>query len=347
MMDNCRPLHLAAFNDHVPLMGLLVAGGAALDDVDSGGQQPLVLAAKGQSEGCVRELLRLGADAKHCDMYGNTAAIEAVMRKSPACLKLLLPVSDLTATNISGLNALHIAVTAGSTECFELLLPLYPDVDVRTKPRQPAYGRTSLHLAAQSGHHAIAKTLLRRGAARCAVDTNGMTPLTCAAIAGELSLVTLLVGKAGNRKLNPANGLDAVDHEGRTALSCAVIAGRTKVVGALMDAGASVELPGSERGALLALALRLQPDNAELHALLSGNGPLHAPGTTCDHCGLPDSVQLRLKTCTSCQVARYCSTACATQRWPAHKRECRAAKATREESNSPVVLPWRVAADPR
>ncbi len=43
---------------------------------------------------------------------------------------------------------------------------------------------------------------------------------------------------------------------------------------------------------------------------------------TCDGCGGAAAAGARLKTCASCRAARYCSRACQTAAWRAHRRAC-------------------------
>ena len=78
------------------------------------------------------------------------------------------------------------------------------------------------------------------------------------------------------------------------------------------------------------VALQEHPDNAQLHALLSGRGPEHAPGTICNHCGAPEA-DARLRACSGCLSVRYCGAACSKAAWPAHKEECRRRQAKRKE----------------
>ena len=65
--------------------------------------------------------------------------------------------------------------------------------------------------------------------------------------------------------------------------------------------------------------------------MLSGRGPEHAPGTTCDHCGVREDAGHRLKSCDGCFAARYCGVTCHDAAWPSHKAECARMKARREE----------------
>jgi hypothetical protein len=86
------------------------------------------------------------------------------------------------------------------------------------------------------------------------------------------------------------------------------------------------------------MAHHKHPTKASLHALLSGAGPEHPPGTVCDHCGkTAEQAGIRcLKVCGLCQNARYCCEACAKADWRRHKRACREHVAAREQRTRPT-----------
>ena len=43
----------------------------------------------------------------------------------------------------------------------------------------------------------------------------------------------------------------------------------------------------------------------------------------CTNCELPSELELPLKLCSGCRVARYCSPECQAAAWAGHKRVCR------------------------
>ena len=43
----------------------------------------------------------------------------------------------------------------------------------------------------------------------------------------------------------------------------------------------------------------------------------------CTNCELPSELELPLKLCSGCRVARYCSPGCQAAAWGGHKRVCR------------------------
>ena len=231
-----------------------------------------------------------------------------------------------------GLTALHICVATASDECFRLLLPQYGDVDVRTMPGvdekgvllPDAFNRAPLHWACARGQHEMAKALLSRGASRMARDSLGCIPLHYAALAGHLRSVIVLIGRADNVKMTPAE-LNAVALDGATPLLYAAEKGHEKICGLLLEAGARLDAKTKAGHTPLMVAQQFQPNNTALFALLSGQAA-HLPGTVCDHCGkTPAQASVPyLKTCGECQSVRYCGAACSAAAWRGHKAVCRA-----------------------
>jgi len=261
--------------------------------------------------------------------------MNSIMDKHPPCVEALLPVTDLSITQQRGLNALHLSITTGNDECFELLLPLSGDVDVRTvqgiradgSPDLP-FNMTPLHLTCSFGQHEMAKELLRCGALRTARDSLQKTPLHHAARDGHLSCVAMLLGKHGSYKLTP-DEVNSANVDGWTPLHAAAFYGHSQICGKLLAAGARLDAVSSRGSTPLMLAQQEHPANTVLLDLLVGRGPAHPPGTVCDGCGRAET-EVRLCTCDGCLLARYCGNACAKAAWPAHKAECKRLQAARE-----------------
>ncbi|KAF4627731.1 hypothetical protein G7Y89_g10420 [Cudoniella acicularis] len=95
---------------------------------------------------------------------------------------------------------------------------------------QDSYGATSLQIAAQHGHRAVAQLLLDLGADIDMANECGETALYWAAKSGHSALVELLL-------LNGARVLTK-DNEGWTALDWAVVGGNNEVVKMLLEHGA-------------------------------------------------------------------------------------------------------------
>ena len=113
-------------------MKVLLENGADHMLMDDRGHTALLRAAQSGRAECVRLLIDARADMRKADHVGNTPLITAVLCKHVECARLLVPVSDLGQYMRSGRTAFHVSVNSACKECFELLLPLVDDVDVRT-----------------------------------------------------------------------------------------------------------------------------------------------------------------------------------------------------------------------
>jgi ankyrin repeat protein len=318
---------------------LLLDAGAQLEAKGDDGRTAVAVAALNGRVDAVKLLLVRGANPNAADAVGQSPLMGAALTKHTACVRELLPVSDLSIANRQGGNAFHTCIATGNMECFELLLPLMSDVDVRTVQGVSADGSpdphnnsTPLHLACSFGQHDMVKALLRRGALRTARDSDQRTPLHDAAQCGHLSCVSTLLGKPGDYQLTP-DEVNATDMDGLTPLHFAACHGHANICGALIKAGARLDAVSSTGHTPLMVAQHEHPSRTALIDLLAGRGPEHPPGTVCDHCGIPEAEAwgAKLHACSGCLLARYCGKTCSRAAWPAHRAECSRLKAARED----------------
>jgi len=318
------------------LIRCALAAGCSAEARDADGHPALCLAARYGKVRSLKALLDGGADGNAAGSFGNTALMTAVMFKQKACARMLLPHSNLGATNKKGKNALHISVTVGNWDCFSMLVKRVGDLDSRTvqgidpKTEEPlrGFGWTALHCACLRGQHDMAAVLLHRGASRTARDWLGNSSAYLAAAKGHLSCLVLLLGLPGDYNMTPAE-VSAASEDGWTALHAAAFFGHIKCCGALIAAGASLDAKVKGGHTPLMCALQEHPANAALLELLSGRGAEHPPGVGCDQCGGVSADGLMM-TCIDCNAARYCSAACAALHWQTHKAECERLVAARE-----------------
>ena len=324
----------STIHNYAALVRLLLADGLSPNTINAG--QSLLYAAAGSgSIDVVRLLLEAGADANSGDDLGNTPLRNAVASSQLACARELIPHTDLRTFSAVGTNVLHSSIIANQPEIFKLLLPHFADdIDVRTiKPRSSAvtdgpYNDTPLYFACQGGYHAMVKALLAAGASRTAQNSISVSCLHYAAQNGHLACVTMLIGRPENQKMS-ATEIDARDSLGRTPLFMAARNGHRYCCAALLAAGADPAVAIPEGHTALDVAKHFHPGNQELIELLECRGGGPAP-LLCDGCGASDK---RLRACSACGSASFCSAACLAEAWTTgtHKAECQRIQAANEE----------------
>ena len=346
----------SAIYNHAALVRLMLADGLSANPIDAGqlllytaagspntnkdGQSLMYTAAGHGSTDVLRLLMEAGADANSGDDLGNTP-LQATIHAKSAYARELIPHTDLRIFSADGNNALHHSIICNQPEIFKLLLPHFADdVDVRTvKKRPPAdpdgpYNVTPLQLACQGGYHTIVKALLAAGASRTAHDNDSFSCLHFAAQGGHLACVTLLIGRPDNQKMSPAE-IDVRDNLGGTPLYLAAQNGHRYCCAALLAAGADISLADCEGHTALDAAKHFHPGNQELIELLECRGGGPAP-LLCAGCGASDK---RLRACSACGSASFCSDACIVQAWTTgtHKAECQRIQAENEEKARSLI----------
>lgn len=131
-MDSSNPLLRAVFLRRLRLTRLLLEGGAYINESDSQGQTPLMVACKTKymdsqsaSRGTlIQFLLKKGADPNIQDKEGRSALMHACREQAGADVVSLLLANgaDLSLEDQSGTSALVYAVMAGDLKVLKLLL---------------------------------------------------------------------------------------------------------------------------------------------------------------------------------------------------------------------------------
>jgi hypothetical protein len=130
--------------------------------------------------------------------------------------------------------------------------------------------------------------------------------------------------------------IDARANQGQTALYLAAANGHRYCCAALLAAGADPAAAAHGGFTAVDIAKHFHPGNQELFELLECRGGGPAP-LLCAGCGASDK---RLRACSACGSASFCSAACLAQAWTTgtHKAECLRIQAANEEKTRNCVI---------
>ena len=272
------PLALACLNGSTAMVEFLLAANADPSLARSSGETPLMTAARVGNVDVVRRLLAAGADptaAEHT--RGQTALMWAVVENHTAVAKVLLESGGgATARSTNGFTPLLFAAQQGNLEIARALLEA--GADVRESAPDGIAGDTNaravfregtdasaLLVAIDSGHGAMAKFLLARGA-----DPNhsgaGRTPLHSATQQVMPEVVTALLAAGANsdsrlekrmpllsRFISQSNGLGPT-MIGATPFWLAASYGDLEIMGLLVEGGADPFLTSKDGTTALMVA---------------------------------------------------------------------------------------------
>jgi ankyrin repeat protein len=325
--DPVSPLLAAALKGHVAVCRQLVEAGA---DIEFRGQHqytPLHHAAEDGKVGLVALLMQRGADTRALDAELRTPIMVACINQQLLCVQALLPHADLDHPNKYGCSLLHMAAFDGGPAVLEVILPRYIEAGLVDIPsgvdadnKVPA-GRTPLMSACVFAHYAEAKMLLKAGASRYAKDSIGECPLHFCLDGTSMACLRLLLGTDPNWHYTPEQLNDETD--GRPVLACAVQCGSADACKLLIAAGADTHakvLDGDGVVGYADIARQDWPDKPELAALFDPDAVQEPFTPPC--CASCQKSGVRLRACSNCHAAQYCSKACQRTHWRAHKSSC-------------------------
>jgi ankyrin repeat protein len=321
------PLFAAARNGHVAVCQQLLEAGADLEFRNERQFTPLHIAAEKGHNGVAALLMQRGADMRATNVDLCTPIMVACNHQQLLCVQALLPHADLAHLNTYGGSLLHIAVAQGDPAVLEAILPRYIEAGLVDIPSGPYAGdttnagRTPLMDACLSASYADAKILLKAGASRYAKDSQGIGPLHFCLMGTSMACVQLLLGTAPNWHYTP----EQLNHAttGWPVLAAAVQCGSADACKLLIAAGADTNAKVLNKGALVGyadLARTWWPERSELAAVFDPHAvqvPREPPScASCQKSGI------KLRACSKCHAAQYCSTACQRAHWRAHKPAC-------------------------
>ncbi|KAG9236434.1 ankyrin repeat-containing domain protein [Amylocarpus encephaloides] len=257
-------LHICAWFDLWGLLPSLNFNSASLDQREKTyAQTPLIYASRRGNIAIARRLLSLGASPNLVSQKGKSALHEAIVRKDPAMVKLLLDPSHGQITDVNSRDTkrgnrtpLMIAIRQKSN-AIALTLLTHPDILINIADRfgntalslaslmdmqdvvdellcrqsvnidavEQGGGRSALILAAENGHPGIAKALLKSGADINLKDSRGGTAAFRAVEEGKFEVFEVLLDRGAN--------LEIKDEHDRTLLHRAAECGREQIIDVL------------------------------------------------------------------------------------------------------------------
>jgi ankyrin len=214
------------------------------------GTTPLHWAVRNNDAALVDRLIRAGADVKATNRYGISAIALACESGSAAIVERLIASGiSANATGPYGETALHTCAHAGKVEAAKVLIAHGASLDAGDSWR----GQTPLMWAAAQGHPDMMRALIEAGADVNARSTiiawerqrtseprdkwlppGGLTPMLFAAREGCVDCVKVLAASGAD--------LNIVDPDQYSPLVLALINGHFDVAGALIDAGANLDM---------------------------------------------------------------------------------------------------------
>lgn len=181
-------LHHASLNGHASLVPLMANARGSVEAIDREGNRPLHAAAHAKHPAVAAALIDAGAAVDAPGHAGRTAIAVAAAAGAPVALVNVLLDAGARAgiADDDGWNAIQLAASANNVELLELFAR-------RRAPLNATDGRVApaLWLAAQSGHTAAARALLRGGASPY-VSWNGRRAIDVARENRNATLVALM-----------------------------------------------------------------------------------------------------------------------------------------------------------
>ncbi|XP_049533516.1 protein TANC2 isoform X2 [Anopheles darlingi] len=234
-------LCIASHEGILPMVNLLLEFGASVEQTNSQGCTPLILAASKGHCDVVRQLVAAGSCLGQTDTSQRCALVHAAVAGRLKVVKYLVACDWLPrteggngATDVSleqaAQQALIAAAGQGNTEIMEDFLDMG---EVQVNRLDVITGETALTTACANGHTETIAILLSRGASTEVRNRKEMAPLLIAVKEGHWAIVErLLQHQASDVELREANG--------KTALMVAAEEGHVGIIELLLNRGASL-----------------------------------------------------------------------------------------------------------
>ncbi|XP_005095905.1 serine/threonine-protein phosphatase 6 regulatory ankyrin repeat subunit C [Aplysia californica] len=276
-LEGLRPIHVAAFNGDVDILGVLLKAGADPNVATKSHVTALINASVCGSLEITRLLIEKGARVDERAEDGWTPLMFFAQTGNSKCMEMILAKSkaDIDSEEEKGNTALHIAVSNGKVDAVKMLLDKKANPDKRNAEGlgpvlicahngqleilqcllesskcdlevKTSRGETALLLAAKTGRESIVKLLLKKGALVNAVSDDRETALHVSVSGGYYGIAEELI----------KNGVDKekIDLKGNTALlNCA---GRLPILKILVERGADLNKLNNKNMSVLHLSFQ-------------------------------------------------------------------------------------------
>lgn len=249
-LTTARPIHIAASQGFSNIVAMLLDHGATIDGVDSRLGTALHYAAATGQAAMIRLLLDSGANPNGVDCsLASPCLIAAKHGHLEVCQVLSEGGADTQLGNIRGETALHRAARSGAKDAFIFVMNTMPEYDLGA---EDTWGGSVLYELVFNGLAFPMSFVLGLAPPARAYESglgNILNPaIECRSITDVRHLIrrlpTGLLPKLLSRR-SPIGG---------TPLQFAVVLSKVDVMIILLDAGAQLELEGSEQGTPLMAA---------------------------------------------------------------------------------------------
>ncbi|XP_035899311.1 protein TANC2 isoform X1 [Anopheles stephensi] len=268
-------LCIASHEGILPMVNLLLEFGTSVEQTNSQGCTPLILAsARGHCD-VVRQLVAAGAFLGQTDTSQRCALVHAaiagrlqVVKYLVACDWIPRPVSNDVTLEQAAQQALTAAAGQGNTDIVEDLLDMG---EVQVNRLDVITGETALTTACANGHTDTIATLLNRGASPEVRNRKEMAPLLIAVKEGHWAIVERLLQ-------HPAD-CEQTETNSKTALMIAAEEGHVGIIELLLSRGASLTAQDKDGLTALSWACLRGKQQAAKCLLERGADKQHADGT--------------------------------------------------------------------
>ncbi|MFZ1388827.1 MAG: ankyrin repeat domain-containing protein [Thiolinea sp.] len=231
----------------------LVKAKINLNQADSEGNTPLMLAVRNRSLYHVKLLIKQGANINLANHFGKTALQQSIELGEEELFNVLLAAkAEINTKDTDQRSPLLTALANNKADLAAKLIALGADVNIRSKGEW-----TALHYAAQLGNPDLVKVLLDAGAVNGIKNWGNKTP---ADLAKDKAQVLALL----NAKLYTASYFQTTDKFANTPLHWAVREQNLAAIRTLLSTTTSINAPNHYGETALMLALKGIRHNPEL-----------------------------------------------------------------------------------